>query len=132
MQRSESEAQECGHSILNRMPNGKCRQCARLEAATSELEAQCARIHAGDLDSVELWANDPVVCHGELSKAALLSLCRQLRAARQENAKLLAALYHLMANDYVPGAGEDAYVSHCKAWEKARAAISRAEGHDAA
>lgn len=65
------------------------------DRATREIDAELKRIEAGDVDAVEAWANDPKVCHSEIEKAALLSLCRQLREWRERYAELAEAARRL-------------------------------------
>lgn len=60
-----------------------------------DIVANLERIKAGDVDAVEAWANDPQVCHGQVAKAALLSLCRQLREARRAQAEIANAALRL-------------------------------------
>ncbi len=84
----------CSHSAFYVSGKGECIQCALLDARIL-LENVNEKIKSGDLDSVEAWLADPNVCHGELSKPAMESLCLQLREARKDTA-LIDALDALL------------------------------------
>lgn len=120
--------QPCGHVDAFKLPTGKCDQCERLDRATAEIEAELKRVEAGDVDAVEAWANDPKVCHGEIEKAALLSLCCQLRIAIRILAQANAEAQVLPEKTVAPGGSARVEISPtCRFTPGAVAAVVREE-----